>query len=212
MGINLNFGINGYVAVQDMKDRELYRIPVQSEEEAHQWIKEHKAPVQKWGILKSSFVPMRVDNCNHLARDLFLPTFINRALKIHNLFLKVLASIVAIAWDVLTFPIRLIALPIRLCTASSANAHAVEKLIKESPHFEETKKHGVVRLVAHVEDVHFSNIQGRVPNDLATMRTFDASFDVLLKASPQHQEPNGTYGSNTKFFAREFPNGEWHPH
>lgn len=48
------------------------------------------------------------------AKDLFLPTFINRALKVDGLASKIFTSIGAIALDLFTFIPRLIATPFRI--------------------------------------------------------------------------------------------------
>lgn len=218
MGINLNFGVNGYVAIKDMNDRELYRQPVQSRQEADQWIKAHKASVQGWDFIKSSIIPMRVNNFDDLKNDLFLPTFVNHASKINNFALKVIASIIAIAWDIVTFPIRLIALPIRLCAGGEPRM-PVEELIKDSPYFAEAKKNGIVKLVSHVVNTRVTETFGQTHPDITDPRVKDLPFraeeeehdvscEVYLKALSRGQRQYMTSGE-WKAYQRIFPDGLW---
>ena len=52
----------------------------------------------------------RVDTWKNLAKDLFLPTFINRALRVENLVGAIFASFFAIILDLATLPFRLLTL------------------------------------------------------------------------------------------------------
>lgn len=58
-------------------------------------------------------VPLRTQNLGDFSRDFFLPTFVNLSLKIHNTALKIIASVFAVALDILTFPVRLLTSPFR---------------------------------------------------------------------------------------------------
>jgi hypothetical protein len=221
MGVNLNFGVAGYVAVQDTNGRDLYRKPVNSETEAFQWIEANKESVPGSGILKSSFVVVRTDD---LSKDLFLPTFINHVPKIKNLFLRAIASLFAIPWDILTFASRLISLPIKICIKPNAATPSpklpVQTLIENSCHFKEALKNGVVHLVAHVEDIQMTETLGERRPDIivnpalkdlpfvARKTSYDLSCDVLLKELPWHQE-NVQSSHSTEFFMRSFPSGLW---
>jgi uncharacterized protein (TIGR02452 family) len=55
----------------------------------------------------SLLYPVRTDKVN-LSKDLFLPTTINQALKIKNIVFKVFAVLIALVFDIPTFPIRLL--------------------------------------------------------------------------------------------------------
>jgi hypothetical protein len=220
MGANLIFGYTGFVAVQDVSGNDLYRSPIQSKKEMDDWIKANELSVEGWGITKSSFVPVRVDNCDDFSKDLFLPTFVNHVLKINNLFFKLLASIFALPWDVLTLPCRLIGVFFRL--ADKEERLPVHRLIENNPSFEGVRKNGVVRLVAHLEYTWvtktFSQLRqairgegvdgplGDVPFE-AVRESEDVLCEVYLKALPWLQ--NKKQKSTSVGLFRRGSEGEW---
>lgn len=57
-----------------------------------------------------SIITARTNNLNNFAKDFFLPTFVNTALKFHSIWLKIFESPVFLIWDIVTFPIRVITL------------------------------------------------------------------------------------------------------
>lgn len=224
LGTVLNFGVQGYVAVQDMSGRELYRKAVGSRQEADQWIEAHKSSAKTGGTWKDSFVPVRIDNLADMAKDLFLPNFVNHVLKINNVVAKIFLTLFALAWDVLTLPCRvLIGLPIRLYehyTTSKPPLLPVEELIQASPHFEEAKKQGIVRVVVHIEDTRVTKTLGEGVPSIVDQRqrdlpfeaekiTDDKSGEVYIKALPWNDSGKGQWRSYTQFFMRTFPSGEW---
>jgi hypothetical protein len=215
MSVNLEFGYKGYVAVQDTKGRDLYRREIKSDKEIEPWIEANEPSVQGWGILKSSFVPVRVDNCADFARDLFLPTFVNHVLKINNVRLKIIAALFAIPWDLMTFPIRFIAWPIRYSLYNSKPL-PVEELIQASPHFAEAKREGVVRLVGYGEDTRHVLSLGdfmknpklkHVPNK-ATTTTLEMTHLVTLKALPWTETGRSSRDS-TESYWEDLDNQHW---
>jgi hypothetical protein len=223
MGVNLNFGVQGFVAVQDMNGRELYRRAVESRQEADEWVKAHKASVQGDGGFKNSFVPVRVDNFADMAKDVFLPNFVNHVLKINNLAAKIFVGFFALAWDVVTLPVRLfIGLPIRLYQHynESKTLLPVEELIKANPHYEEAKKNGIVRLVYHIEETRVTKTMGEFQPDIvdqhvrdilfeAEKNSYDNSCEVFIKALPWNDAGKGQWRDYTQLFRRAFPSGEW---
>jgi hypothetical protein len=66
------------------------------------------------GIFESTLITVRSDTLANFSKDFFLPTFINHALKIDSLALKVIMCIAALALDIVTLPIRIITLIPRL--------------------------------------------------------------------------------------------------
>lgn len=59
-------------------------------------------------VLCATLKPIRTNNCKNFAKDFFLPTVVNHAIKIDNLSVKIFALPVAFLLDVVTFPIRLV--------------------------------------------------------------------------------------------------------
>jgi hypothetical protein len=180
MGINVNLGVTGYVAVEDTQGRSLYCQPVSSEKDAHQWIETYKTSAPRWNILEASLIVVRTDHLADLAKDFFLPTFVNHALKVNNLFLRVIASIFAISWDAITLASRLITLPIRMCCKAPKKLPVLQ-LIETSPHFKSAMRQGTVNLLTHVENSQPVNGLGitRVER-----KSYAASFEVSLKDLP----------------------------
>jgi hypothetical protein len=218
MSVNLDFGYKGYVAVQDTKGHELYRREIQSNQEIEPWIEANKPSVQGWDVLKSSFVPVRVDNVADFTRDLFSPTFVNHALKIKNVCLRILVSCLAIIWDRITFPIRCVTWPFRMYSYHyNTKPLPVEELIKTSPHFGEAKRDGVVRLVAHgkytryvqsLDDFIKNPKLKHVPNTAATT-THEVTQLVALKALPW-TETGHSSNDSTENFWMDLDKRQWH--
>lgn len=72
----------------------------------------HSVPTTSW--IKAILIPTRTHEWGCFAKDLFLPLFINYALKINNVILKFFASLPSLIVDVITIPIRLISSPYQL--------------------------------------------------------------------------------------------------
>lgn len=59
-------------------------------------------------VLSGTWKPIRTNNLTNFAKDFFLPTTVNQALRIQNTIGKVIAAVVALFVDLLTLPIRVI--------------------------------------------------------------------------------------------------------
>ncbi|MCK5641906.1 MAG: hypothetical protein KAJ19_13975 [Gammaproteobacteria bacterium] len=82
----------------------------------------------------SGFVyPIRTDSFKGFAEDLFFPPMVQNALKIENFIGKIFASFFAIALNILTFPIRLAASPLRFAynQFNGEMQHPLHKYVKE---------------------------------------------------------------------------------
>jgi hypothetical protein len=69
-----------------------------------------KANRGSWGILPMLVCVIRTDTLENFATDLFLPTFINCALKVHQFAGKITAGIFFFIVDIATLPLRMITL------------------------------------------------------------------------------------------------------
>lgn len=58
-------------------------------------------------VLSAAFIPVRTNNLINFSKDFFLPTLVNQALKIEDTACRIFASLGALLFDLLTFPIRL---------------------------------------------------------------------------------------------------------
>lgn len=114
MSIELTPAFQANIQAKDQKGNILFTKTCSSEEEARIFLKTYGTSRQSWGVLQGLAVPFRTQNIKDLATDLFLPTFIHSALRIDNIALKLIASIFAIALDLVTMPIRFITTPFRM--------------------------------------------------------------------------------------------------
>jgi hypothetical protein len=119
------------LVVQDSTGNDLYRKDFLDQEQAAQESTEF-AETYGHSLQASRFcmVSIRTDRFTHFAADFFCPSTI-RALTLHNIGLKILAFLGAVIFDLLTLPIRLIALPF-ICF-SSASSHPILALLDETP-------------------------------------------------------------------------------
>lgn len=60
------------------------------------------------GIIPATFKPVRTNNLNNFAKDFFLPTTVNHAIKVQNTIGKIFAILAALVFDMITFPVRLV--------------------------------------------------------------------------------------------------------
>lgn len=182
--MGFKIGIEGRATVWTRGSTELYSQPIKSKEEADSWIAANETSIEPSGILKSSFIPTRVDTLANLAKDLFLPTFINQALKVDGLFFKIVASLILLPWDMLTLVFRLITLPYRLCCSKPPELPVV-KLIKDSPAFREALQEGVVHISAVLKNIRateHSSFGGDASKVEEVM--YRVSTEVCLKPLP----------------------------
>ncbi len=92
-----------------------------------------KTETRDWSFLSASFMPVRTDTLRNFAVDLMFPTLIHHAMKVHNLFARFLSVIIAFVWDILTLPVRMLAVPFRL-TYTHCIRDKSHTLVKFIPH------------------------------------------------------------------------------
>lgn len=73
------------------------------------------------GYIKAAIMPIRTHDIKSLAKDLFLPSLVNAALKVRNVVDKIFIIIFATIYDLLTFPLRIVTL-IPRCIYNSCKA------------------------------------------------------------------------------------------
>lgn len=132
----------GYLVVKDMQNKELYRQDLAWDNDIHDFCAKYKS-VPTVSLLAASFWVVRLDNLEDFATDLFLPTFINHALRIKNVAARIVMSVLAIIWDLLTLIPRILTLPWRYCAIVE---HPILPLINND---EESKRAGLVKVSFH---------------------------------------------------------------
>ena len=108
MSIQLNPGFTGMIEVKNSKGISLYEKNCSSAQQVKEFVMTYSKSKPGWSLLRGAACPLRTNNAKDFAKDFFLPTFVNFSLKVNNVALKVFASIFAIGFDIITFPIRLI--------------------------------------------------------------------------------------------------------
>lgn len=205
MAIILNPGFSGIVSIKN-DQVELYRKNVQSPAEAQNFINTYGKSVRGYTLWRASLIPLRLDNWKDFAKDLFLPTFINFALKVNNIALKIFASPFAIAFDVLTLIPRLLLTPLRFhYNGKNKQEHPLVALIKDKPDAAESLKSGIVNLHVKMEQIDIKNdrLNGL---DAAEQKTIEGNIRVAIKALHGIDESSDYKTSNVKYLK---VNGEW---
>lgn len=128
------FGYRATVQILDQNKALLHEEKCASNEELQTFLQTYGNSKERSHFLFYSFVPLRTDNANNFAQDFFFPNFLS-VLRTDNLVVKLIAALFAIAFDLATFPVRLIALPFRIWynSAYPETPHPMLTLIKESP-------------------------------------------------------------------------------
>lgn len=175
MSIALNPGFSGSISVMG-KSNELYRQEIHSFKEATDFVNKYGKSVPGESLWKATIIPLRTDNWKDFAIDLFLPTFINHAIKVDNIALKIIASLFAIALDIITFIPRLVASPFRaIYNNKHKSEHPLEGLLKDKPKFTQAAKSGVLKI-----QVKFENVAIQEDEDLNTKTAKKFAVDGFL--------------------------------
>lgn len=82
-------------------------------------------------IIPAIFKPVRTNNLKNFAKDFFLPTTINRAIKVQNTVGRIFAILFSLVLDTITFPIRLLTCIPRVISNSKQGEHPLFKYLKD---------------------------------------------------------------------------------
>lgn len=77
-------------------------------------------------VLSATLKPVRSNNLKNFAKDFFLPTLINHAIKVEHTVGKIFLILAALALDTLTFPIRLLTCAPRILSNSRREQNALK--------------------------------------------------------------------------------------
>lgn len=202
MSVVLNPGFSGYVSIQDQTKAEIFRKDLSSAQEAKDFIDTYGISKPGYSLLKASFIPTRTDNIRDFAKDLFFPTFVNRALQVHSIILRIFASLAAIALDVVTFMPRLFLSPLKaICDYKNNTEHPLATLIKNHPASAQAIKNGILKINVHFQDVKINS--DRVLFRRAKEYVLDGSVPVAIKHLPQVEESLKSNYASTRTTYRE---------
>jgi hypothetical protein len=135
------------ISIQTEQGAELHRMESGNHAEVDAFYAQH-AQTRAWSWYNASLIPVQTDTPAHFVRDLFFPNWLNRAQNIDNVFLRILLSTLAIVWDLLTLPIRLVTAPPR--AVYNCLAKDQHPLIA---HHHIIGEHRIVRVVDYHQDL-----------------------------------------------------------
>lgn len=141
--------VSGYISVKK-DDVVLFQQEIRKMDafgEISEFINEKGQSVPESSLFKATIIPLRTDSWKDFAKDLFLPTVVNHAIKTDGIVLKVFASLFAIALDVVTFIPRLVISPFKaVYDRKHKTEHPLATLIKNKPGGAEAIKSGTVQI------------------------------------------------------------------
>jgi hypothetical protein len=192
MSIVLNPGSSGYIYVEDQEYTEVFRKKISSAQEAKDFMDTYGISKPGYSILKACFIPTRTDNIRDFLKDLFLPTFVNRALKVQFLTERIFVSIAAIALDSVTFIPRLFLSPLKAIYDYKNNTeHPLATLIKNHPAAAQAMRNGILKIHVHFKDVKINN--DRVLFGTAKEDEIIGTVPVAIKHLPRYEESSNNY-------------------
>jgi hypothetical protein len=161
MSIQLVPGFQSHVRIEDSHKTVLYQKNCASPQEMQDFVQRYSRSKEGWGLLETLVMPLRTEPLTDLAQDLFFPTLIHFALKVENVVLRILASIVAAMVDLATLPLRLLATPIRFWYNAQypEPLHPLIGLLRNNPAAKEAIEEGTVELICEMEKVSMEPIQ-----------------------------------------------------
>jgi len=190
MSVDLIPGYQINVQVKDINDNVLYQKKCTSPEQVKKFMNKYGKSKEGWSLLRGSVIPLRTDNLKDFSKDFFLPTFVNFSSRINNVALKIFASIFAIAFDIITFPVRVLTTPFRMYYnhRHPEEKHPVMDLIEQDPQSQKAIENDVVNLCYEVENVQISNPTppdeaGHTFQD-ATKSAVKGTMQIALKKMP----------------------------
>lgn len=153
MSITIVPGFVGTVQIKNNEDL-LLEKKFSSKKEMDAFTTKYGKSKPGWNIISGAFSIIRTDNCKNFSEDLFLPTVFNFALTVNDFAVRIFAIICALAFDVITFPLRLIMMPVRLIKTGCKpeNPHPlIELMNKTNDKVKHAIEKGVVRIYLRAE-------------------------------------------------------------
>ena len=187
MSVQLDQGFRAKIEIRNSEDNNIFEKAYFSPGEVEFFFKTYAKSKPGWSMIRGAICPLRTNNPKNFSKDLFLPTFVNFALKVNNVALKLFAAIFAIAFDIITFPVRLVVTPFRVIYnhLNPEKKHPLFSLI------EDADKDGcnigdVVTIHYKVEDVSMSDPVQEDGHRVQNARKYlaEGTIQIALKRLP----------------------------
>lgn len=205
-------GFQAHIQIQDANPCILYQKDCPSGSELQAFIKKHGESKEGWSLLRGLVFPLRT-NKEDIAKDFFLPTFVNFSLKINNVALRVFASIFAITIDAISFPLRFLLTPLRIYYnyRHPEEIHPIINLLKDHPKLKQVLANNSVQLsynvkIVQVEDSTEVDEEGNVFQK-AVEQTIRGTKLVALQRLPGGIENKVSETERMTFYLGM--NGDW---
>jgi hypothetical protein len=187
MSVTLTPGYLANIQLRDARSNILYQCRCTADEQVKEFIGKYAKSRDGYSLLQSAIFPLRTDNLKNYAEDLFLPTFIHYSSKVNNFVLKFLSSIFAVAFDIVTIPIRIITTPIQLYYNNiHEEKHPIINLIQNDHLAQNVIQNNSVNLCYEVQNVQMSNPTYESGNTYqkAAKSMIKGSIQIALKSLP----------------------------
>lgn len=187
----------GSVKILDKHSRELYFREFKSSKEAEDFINNHgvSLPVHRW--LRATLIPTRTDTLKNFAKDLFLPTVVNQALRVEGVCTKIFLLLLALPIDVVTLVPRLLLAPIKFFydRKHPQPAHQINLLLNDSS----------------ISKVKIEIIQKKstIADDRVLQNTQIIHHWVQVKVSPEDTKPRKSYVELDSFSYDKIDDNDW---
>lgn len=211
MSIALTPGYQAIIKLCNASNNDvLYQCRFSNESQTREFIAKYAKSRGGYSLLSSLVFPLRTDTFKNYSEDLFLPTFIHYSSKINNFVLKFLASIFAVAFDIVTVPIRIMTTPLQLYYNNGPEEkHPILNLMRNTPQVQKAIEGNAVDLCYEVQNVQISNPTYEDGNTFqnAKKSVIKGTIQVALKKLPggiksQSEEEK----ENTSYLGM---NGDW---
>lgn len=128
-------------SLREKMAKDIVQIRVENVENGVSWVQ--NVPKDQWarievklhsakvvGLFAATLRPVRSDVARNFAKDFFLPTTLNQAIKVRSVAIKVFAILGSLVLDLLTFPLRLLTCIPTVLTNSSPDKHPFYQFLK----------------------------------------------------------------------------------
>lgn len=116
------------VVITNLSGQQIYKSVFSNPNKFDTFVRVFCRSRRSWGVILSAAIPVRT-SLKDFHKDFFLPTVVNRALKINGLS-KVIYVLLALVFDVVTFPMRVVTVIPRAIYNTERQPHPLYELLQ----------------------------------------------------------------------------------
>ena len=156
---------------------------------------------EQWGIFSTVVCPLNRGSVEQFVCDVSFPLLFNLALKVESTVTRVFVAILAICFDLITLPIRIIALPLVIAFSDPESPHALRSLIEQNSKQQVSDE--VVTINYQTEEVQ-EDINGAEKS--GSKKVVMGAVKVALKTIPFNQYERSEKTTKTTYV---IDRGDW---